>query len=189
MTAAPTSRAQRRRVWWTAAFLGLLGLGVAAVVASLFVFAWPTDAAPAELRVDIQSWQVPAAGDDPVPFREGRFWLVHLSPSENAPQNVTGGSAPPAGGLIALYWRDPHLGCTVPWRPNFEFQGSVGWFRNPCHGETYSKAGLRAFGPTPRSLDTMEVRVNDDGSVRVFPERITLGGSDNASRAVPYPDG
>ncbi len=173
---------------------------MAAVVASLLIFAWLTDAAPAELRIEIQAWQVPDAGDAPVPFAEGRFWLVHLSPGEDVPsdfahasqsqaQNATGGSAPAAGGLIALYWRDPHRGCTVPWRPDFEFWGLVGLFRNACHGETYSKAGLRIFGPAPRSLDTMEVCVNSDGSIIVFPNRITLGGPDNASRAVRYDGG
>ena len=80
------------------------------------------------------------------------------------------------------------------WRPTFRFQaplrvrtGDPGWFRNPCHGETYTKAGLRVFGPQPRSLDTMEVIVRSDGSVVVYPERITLGGPDNPLRAVPYP--
>ena len=61
-----------------------------------------------------------------------------------------------------------------------------GWFRHPCHGEVYSKAGLQVHGASPRSLDTMELRVNSGGSVVVFPERITLGGPDNASRAVRY---
>ena len=57
------------------------------------------------------------------------------------------------GEFLALYAKDPHLGCMVPWRPDFEWDGQLGWFRNPCHGETYNRRGERVFGPSPRDLD------------------------------------
>lgn len=63
------------------------------------------------------------------------------------------------GGVRALYAKDPHLGCWVPWRPDFEFEGRRGWFRNPCHGETYDITGRRIPGPSPRDLDRFPVRV------------------------------
>jgi nitrite reductase/ring-hydroxylating ferredoxin subunit len=66
-----------------------------------------------------------------------------------------------SGEIVALSARDPHLGCTVPYRPSFEFDGREGWFRNPCHGETYDLAGYRAFGPAPRGLDRFPLTVRD----------------------------
>ncbi|MEJ5220949.1 MAG: cytochrome P450 [Tepidiforma sp.] len=96
-----------------------------------------------------------------------------------------------SGGLLALYWKCPHLGCTVPWNPAFNgaqvnFPGIIGWFRCPCHGSTYSKAGIRVYGPAPRPMDTMRLTVNADGSVNVNTGQITSGSADNPLRAVPY---
>ena len=185
------------------AFGGALGLGLTSAVAALLIFSWHPDPAPStvasEPRVVLPAHLVPAPGADPVPVVEGKFWLANLLPGEG--QFLDGYRRTEAftrqplssGGLIAFSWRDPHLGCTVVWRPAYRFQaplrvstGDPGWFRNPCHGETYTKAGLRVFGPQPRSLDTMEVIVRADGSVVVYPDRFTLGAPDNPLRAVPY---
>ena len=92
---------------------------------------------------------------------------------------------------MALYWKCPHLGCTVPWNPGFQgaqvnFPGITGWFRCPCHGSTYSRAGVRVFGPAPRPMDTMLLSVNGDGSVNVNTGKITGGAADNPLRAVAY---
>ncbi|MCL6645912.1 MAG: Rieske 2Fe-2S domain-containing protein, partial [Dehalococcoidia bacterium] len=117
---------------------------------------------------------------------EGKFWLVNLNGPEGDVLQVGG-----TGGLLALYWKCPHLGCTVPWNPAFNgagvnFPGIIGWFRCPCHGSTYSNAGIRVFGPAPRPMDTMAIRVNSDGSVSVNTGQITGGAADNPLRAVPY---
>lgn len=108
---------------------------------------------------------------------EGRFWLVHLTQEQGGP------------GLLALWWKCPHLGCTVPWRENFTFtdpntgQTKAGWFRCPCHGSTYTDAGVRVFGPAPRSMDTMALTI-ENGRVTVDTGKITPGSPDNPSRAV-----
>lgn len=108
---------------------------------------------------------------------DGRFWLVNLTEEQGGP------------GLLALWWKCPHLGCTVPWREQFEFDNPFtgtrtrGWFRCPCHGSTYTHAGVRVWGPAPRSMDTMALSVVD-GKVIVDTGRIKKGGLDNASRAV-----
>lgn len=65
------------------------------------------------------------------------------------------------GEFLALYPFDPHRGCPVAWRPDFEWEGRTGWFRNPCHGEIYFIDGTRAFGPSPRDLDRFPVAVVD----------------------------
>jgi cytochrome b6-f complex iron-sulfur subunit len=108
---------------------------------------------------------------------EGRFWLVHLTEEQGGP------------GLIALWWKCPHLGCTVPWRPTFSWpdpatgQLKLGWFRCPCHGSTYTDAGIRVYGPAPRPMDTMELTVQD-GQIVVDTGKIRPGGPDNPERAV-----
>ena len=111
-------------------------------------------------------------------FIEGRFWVVSLSEEQGGP------------GLLALWQKCPHLGCAVPWREDFVFkdpatgQDKKGWFRCPCHGSTYTDAGVRGYGPAPRSMDSMKVTVDDRGNVHVDTGVITPGGADNASRAL-----
>ena len=56
---------------------------------------------------------MPAPGDDPQRVMDGHCWLVNLLPDEG---RVAGDGAPTAGGLLALWWKCPHLGCTVPGR-------------------------------------------------------------------------
>jgi cytochrome b6-f complex iron-sulfur subunit len=79
---------------------------------------------------------------DPLRVREGKFYLVHIPP-----------------GLLALYWKCKHLGCTVPWKPDEEFQGEVGVFHCPCHGSIYLRTGQNVAGPAPAPLDLMAIEV------------------------------
>jgi len=136
--------------------------------------------------VNVARARVPRPGEDPVRVSEGKFWLVNLAGSEGDVDAV--GST---GGILALYWKCPHLGCTVPWNPAFDgaavnYPGIQGWFRCPCHGSTYSRAGIRVFGPAPRPMDTMLMAINADGSLNVNTGAITGGGPDNPLRAIPY---
>ena len=136
--------------------------------------------------INVGQGRIPGAGEDPVRITEGKFWLVNLQGAQGDVQGAGG-----TGGLLALYWKCPHLGCSVPWNASFQgaqvnYPGVVGWFRCPCHGSTYSRAGIRVFGPAPRPMDTMEIAINGDGSLGVNTGRITFGGPDNPLRAVPY---
>ncbi len=129
---------------------------------------------------------IPPAGSDPARISAGKFWLSNLAGAQGDVFGVGG-----TGGLLALYWKCPHLGCTVPWNATFNgatvsFPGIIGWFRCPCHGSTYSHAGVRVFGPAPRPLDPMLLTLNSDGSINVNTGKITLGGADNPLRAVAY---
>lgn len=72
------------------------------------------------------------------PFREGKFYLSRLE-----------------DGIIALYWRCTHLGCTVPWREEENL------FHCPCHGSIYERTGQNIAGPAPRPLDYMTVEIVD----------------------------
>jgi cytochrome b6-f complex iron-sulfur subunit len=136
--------------------------------------------------VNVAKAQIPQPGAEPARISEGKVWLSHLQGAQGDVLGVGG-----TGGLIALYWKCPHLGCTVPWNPTFQggqvnFPGVTGWFRCPCHGSTYSRAGVRVFGPAPRPMDTMEITINANGSLNVNTGKITGGAADNPLRAVTY---
>jgi cytochrome b6-f complex iron-sulfur subunit len=167
--------------------LGALGLGGAAV---LLDYENPRDVHGFGGPITIPAAAVPKAGADPVHFLEGKVWLVNLRPGEGVPEAFQA-FAPPSqkGGLLALYHKCPHLGCTVPWRPEFEFEGLAGWFRCPCHGSTYTKGGIRVFGPAQRPLDTFQIASVTPGGVTIDTSKITLGGLNDPQqgpgRAVP----
>lgn len=90
-------------------------------------------------------------------FPQGKFYLVHLDE-----------------GFQALYWTCPHLGCTVPWLED------EGLFICPCHGSTYLPTGQFIKGPTQRSMDQMNLKL-DNGRLVVdtgeIHERRNVGAS------------
>lgn len=63
------------------------------------------------------------------------------------------------GGMLALWQKCTHLGCTVPWRE------SEGQFHCPCHSSIYSRTGEVISGPAPRPLDLFSVDIVDDSVV------------------------
>jgi Rieske Fe-S protein len=68
-------------------------------------------------------------------------------------------------GFVAFWHRCTHMGCTVPFRPDFQWpvdgRTEKGLFRCPCHGSTFwrDEADI-IFGPAPRPLDTLPVQVS-----------------------------
>ncbi|HEY8394321.1 MAG TPA: Rieske (2Fe-2S) protein [Thermaerobacter sp.] len=79
----------------------------------------------------------------------GKFYLVHTEQ-----------------GLIALYWRCTHLGCTVPWKPE-ERPDAGGCFCCPCHGSQFDKVGEKIGGPAPRPLDYFPIEIDQNGNIWV----------------------
>lgn len=71
-------------------------------------------------------------------------------------------------GYIALWWKCPHLGCTVPWKetdPVVESDkgfADKGRFNCPCHGSIYNRYGQIIQGPAPRPMDAFPVRIEGD---------------------------
>ncbi|HLF71124.1 MAG TPA: Rieske 2Fe-2S domain-containing protein [Dehalococcoidia bacterium] len=113
---------------------------------------------------------------------EGKFWLVNLTAEQGGP------------GFLALWQKCPHLGCTVPWKENFSFLDPAtgatkrGWFRCPCHGSTYTDAGVRVYGPAPRPMDHMELTIDPNSKrISVNTAKITKGTPDNSKFAVKAP--
>lgn len=159
-------------------FIGLLVAGVAMVVLAL-LFARPAGEGMPEEQGGpltlgpVEDFAMGSVTEAP----EGELWLVRVGEEE----------------FLALSWRDPHMGCRVPWNEDFVWPDqetgveTAGWFRNPCHGETYDKLGRRAFGPSPRDLDRYVVSIVDD-EVVVDTSRYVCGWSPPGAACVePLP--
>ncbi len=67
-------------------------------------------------------------------------------------------------GVLALWWKCPHLGCTVPWKPDDPTMDSIapkGRFNCPCHGSIYDRYGQIVAGPAPRPMDLMPIEIRE----------------------------
>jgi Rieske Fe-S protein len=64
-------------------------------------------------------------------------------------------------GVEALNAICPHAGCLVG------LDGERGRFVCPCHDSVFELDGTRVEGPSPRDMDSLEARIDDDGGVRV----------------------
>ncbi|MEX2355915.1 MAG: Rieske 2Fe-2S domain-containing protein [Thermaerobacterales bacterium] len=90
---------------------------------------------------------------------------VNLGPVDNFPINTVTKIDPAKtylahvdDGLLAIYWRCTHLGCTVPWDPDQNPQHG-GCFCCPCHGSQFAITGDYVGGPAPRPLDLFPVEI------------------------------
>ncbi len=149
-------------------------------MAVVALFSWPSDGGAPEVGGLVEAGRVEDFGPGNVTtFAEEKFHLVRLSDGE----------------FLALSMLDPHgknlveaglaTGpCRVPWRPDFTFRNTQGWFRNPCHGETYDLTGTCVSGPCPRGLDRFEVRVVR-GEVLVDMGRLFCGPSSSVEYEYP----
>ncbi|MDI3317939.1 MAG: Rieske 2Fe-2S domain-containing protein [Bacillota bacterium] len=99
--------------------------------------------------------------------REGKFYVSHVTRKYA-----------PTEGLIALYWRCVHLGCTVPWVP------AEDRFHCPCHGSIYDHAGKNIAGPAPRPLDWMPLTI-EKGIVVVDTGKINQRHAVEADQITP----
>ena len=179
----PTRPVLTRRLFILGGFWSTIGLALVGLLGPSLDFAWPRKVTGAATKVFVSPDRIPQPGDDPVRVPEGRFFLVNLHPG------VTPQGEESPGGLLALWQKCPHLGCTVPWRSDFTFLDRTGWFRCPCHGSTYTKeGGILVAGPSPRPLDRFPMEVRDDGSVVVTTgvAAAEKGSPDNPSQTVEY---
>jgi cytochrome b6-f complex iron-sulfur subunit len=173
-------RGMLRLAFWTS-----VAAASAGVVASIVNAVYPRGVTGFGGPVRVPSDRIPRPGDAPRPIVDGRFLLVNLAPGEGLADD---GSASTPGGLLALYRKCPHLGCTVPWQADARAKNDdrTGFFLCPCHQSTYTKAGVRVFGPAPRSMDTMLIEPTATGII-VQTGAITPGDAANPQRAIPWP--
>jgi cytochrome b6-f complex iron-sulfur subunit len=175
-----------RRLFLLGGFWTGIGVLILGLTGAPLDFMWLRKTGGFGAPIPVSPDRIPAPGADPIPVLEGRFWLVNLE------AGVTPNGEQTPGGVLALWRKCPHLGCTIPWRADFTFQGRKGWFRCPCHGSTYTKeGGVIVFGPAPRPMDVFPVEVQGDGSLIVQTGRQYefTGSPDNPSRAVPLEPG
>ncbi|MGD2156060.1 MAG: Rieske 2Fe-2S domain-containing protein [Anaerolineales bacterium] len=67
---------------------------------------------------------------------KGRFYLVRTE-----------------DGLLALWQKCTHLGCSVPWEKDRNE------FHCPCHGSVFNQVGEVKGGPAPRPLDIFPITI------------------------------
>ena len=156
-----------RRQFLRNAALSAVGAVLALIGAGFGLLLWPnrTGAFGGELTVPAED--VPAVNAPPYRSTAGQFYLAHN-----------------ADGMLALWWKCPHLGCTVPWIGPVD---SPKAYLCPCHGSMYDYNGVRTGGPAPRPMDLMRVTVAEDGGVRVDTGTIRQRAGYAPDQAIPYP--
>jgi cytochrome b6-f complex iron-sulfur subunit len=149
---------------WTffGSLLAILGGGGAAFL----TYFYPKKTSSFGSKINLQGTLADFPVGSVTRIREGKFYLSHV------PE-----------GLLALYWKCKHLGCTVPWKPDEEFQGNQGVFHCPCHGSIYLQNGQNVAGPAPAPLDLMEITVAG-GKITVNTGKITTRVRWEPSQAV-----
>jgi cytochrome b6-f complex iron-sulfur subunit len=96
---------------------------------------------------------VPEVNSGPVPFTDGKFWLVNL--------DIESPDGEPRKGVMAIYKVCTHLGCLYEWVP------VTGRFECPCHGSKFALTGDYLAGPARRSLDRFVIQaIAPDGSIK-----------------------
>lgn len=127
-----------RRSFVRNAALGGVVLNTGLLTGGLLRFLWPNKTGDFGKVLRVPSAVIPDVGGQPFINSAGKFYLVHTE-----------------DGVMALYWKCPHLGCTVPpWDPGAQE------FHCPCHGSIYNYVGERTGGPAPRPMDYMAAEVD-----------------------------
>lgn len=151
-----------RRGFVRNAVLGSVGVVLAETAIGTYLLFKPNKTSAFGSEITVPATLVPDVGAAPLKMPAGKFWLANTDK-----------------GLIALYWKCVHLGCTVPWAGDE--------FRCPCHGSIYTPDGQYKGGPAPRSMDWMALQVNGDGSVAVNTGDIRQRAQDEPADEIAKP--
>jgi cytochrome b6-f complex iron-sulfur subunit len=163
---APRSSAVSRRGFVRNAALASVLIIVTEITVGFVRFWWPNKTTAFGKPLDVPKANIPAVNAKPYVLTTGKFYVIHNQ-----------------DGLMALYWKCPHLGCTVPYIGPAD---SPEAFHCPCHGSLYNYNGQRTGGPAPRSMDYMELTANADGSVTVNTGVIKTRAVYEKIQATPY---
>ncbi len=149
------------------ATLGAVGTVLTLSAASLGLLLWPRKTGAFGSELTVKAEDVPAVEGQPFHNIQGKFYLVRNN-----------------DGLLALYTKCPHLGCSVPYVGPVD---SPQAFKCPCHGSMYDYDGVRTGGPAPRPMDIMAVTVDEaTGNVLVNTGDISQRTDYAPSQAAPY---
>jgi cytochrome b6-f complex iron-sulfur subunit len=163
---ALTVRPDRRQFVRNAA-LGAVGSVLALLGAAFGLLLWPLKTGAFGSEITVRAQDVPPPGGPPFRNIQGKFFLMHSD-----------------DGVMALYTKCPHLGCTVPWVGPPD---SPNAFQCPCHGSMYDYVGVRTGGPAPRPMDYMAVTVDEaTGNVMVDTGDIRQRQEYQPEQAAPY---
>jgi cytochrome b6-f complex iron-sulfur subunit len=120
--------------------------------------------------------ELPPPDSEPVPYPDGRFWLVNIG--EQTVADPRQPAAYPLGaGVKALYMVCVHLGCLYKWTPTNDR------FECPCHASKYLKSDARIDGPARRNLDTFVIEAVDAGGNVIARTEPQMGNAEGS--AVP----
>jgi len=160
---AVEGRRVARRSFIRNAALGAVVIMLVEFGAGFVRFFWPNKTGAFGGAITVPASLIPAVEGTPYRNVEGKFYIVHTQ-----------------DGLLALYWKCVHLGCTVPWI------AGEGHFHCPCHGSVYEYNGNRISGPAPRPLDYMGMSVDSTGAVVVDTGDIHSRSAYEPSQATPF---
>lgn len=158
----PGGRRFSRRTFLRNALLGGVGVLAAGGAVAATNFGWPNTTGAFGKPIVIPLEQVPAQGAAPLKHNGGKFWLINND-----------------DGLLALYWKCPHLGCTVPW------EDAANEFHCPCHNSVYDRNGVRLSGPAPRPMDLMAIQQDAAGNLIVDSGNISERAEYRREQAFP----
>ncbi len=163
---SPATSGVQRRTFVRNAALGAVGSAMAITAAGFGALLWPNKTGAFGSVLTVPPAEVPEVNGEAYRNVAGRFFLVHSQ-----------------DGLLALYTKCPHLGCTVPWVGPPENEHA---FQCPCHGSMYNYVGERTGGPAPRPMDYMAVSVDESGNVLVDTGDIATRLTYDPNQAVQY---
>ncbi len=162
----PVHNQVQRRTFVRNAALGAVGSVLALTGAAFGALLWPNKTGAFGSTLTVSAADVPPVAGEPYRNIAGKFYLMHTP-----------------DGLMALYTKCPHLGCTVPWVGPPDASNA---FQCPCHGSMFNYAGELTGGPAPRPMDYMAVTVDPDGNVLVDTGDITTRAEYDPTQAVAY---
>lgn len=183
-----TRRQFLNRAWVTGVFVGLAQFSMASLD---FLYPRLRGGLGSKITVDLQGITNAddiktrlAASRTPEFVADGRFWIAAF---EGNPREATDVPAYDLTntvntGVVAMYRKCVHLGCSVPWCTTAK------WFECPCHGSKYSINGEYRDGPAPRGLDRFPVEIVD-GQIVVDTGTIIQGPPRGTVTGQPQPEG
>lgn len=124
--------------------LGAVGLVGIQSAGGALAYAWPLKTGAFGTRIPVPESSIPAIDAPPFRNQAGKFYLMNTEE-----------------GLLALYWKCPHLGCVVPWAE------AEDQFHCPCHSSLYNRYGEVTGGPAPRPMDLMAIEFDETGALIV----------------------